>query len=67
LQNFAEQKWANCFAVALGGLADAGLLSRLRPITPLALKAVAPTEVGQLFDMDLSGCGCDVDWLGAKR
>jgi uncharacterized protein YegL len=50
LRRLAEQKQANVFAVALGGLTNAGLLSRLSPVGPLALKSIAQKEVGQFFD-----------------
>jgi uncharacterized protein YegL len=50
LRALAAQGKANVFVFGLGSFADATVLRRLTPMSPLALSVITPANVDQLFD-----------------
>lgn len=50
LRRLAEQKQANVFVLALGGLSDAALLARLSPVGPLTLRSGTEADITRFFD-----------------
>jgi len=63
LRRLAEQKQANVFALALDSSIGSGLLSRLSPVGPLALRSTSEDDIGQFFDWIYQVADLMLTWL----